>query len=219
MSMSTNMSMSASMSLTIGASTNWIVNLLGQSGAGGAPQAGESDLWILWAVVLLAAAVVLVILELFVPSGGLISVLAGVAAVGSIIAFFRYDTTWGLVATGMYVVLGPIAVIYGFKWWLNSPLGRRMILGGTLDDDPLDPDAPPSPDAMSAEHARRERQARLQQLIGARGVAVTLLRPVGTVKIEGQRLDAMAESGVIESGTPIVVTDVYDNQVKVRASE
>jgi membrane-bound serine protease (ClpP class) len=49
-----------------------------------------------------------------------------------------------------------------------------------------------------------------------RGVAVTALRPVGTIKIEGRRVDAMAESGVIESGTNIVVVDVYDNQIKVR---
>ena len=45
---------------------------------------------------------------------------------------------------------------------------------------------------------------------------MTTLRPVGTVRIAGRRLDAMAESGIIEAGTAIVVTDVYDNQVKVR---
>jgi membrane-bound ClpP family serine protease len=59
----------------------------------------------------------------------------------------------------------------------------------------------------------------MRQLIGARGVAVTMLRPVGTVKIEGRRIDALAENGYIESGSPIVVTDVQDNQVKVRAAD
>ena len=194
----------------------WLLTMLAQAG-GAAATTGDNDAALLWAIALLGASIVLLFLELFVPSGGLIGVLAGVAAICSIIAFFRYDTTWGLVATGMYLLLGPMAVIYGLKWWINSPMGKRMILRGPDDAaESLDPD---SPAPMSPEHARRERQAQLRQLIGAHGVALTVLRPVGTVKIEGQRLDALAESGVIESGSPIVVTDVYDNQVKVRQVE
>lgn len=189
---------------------------MAQLGSGTGPASGDNEAALIWAVLLLAVSVVLLFLELFVPSGGLISVLAGVSALVSILAFFRYDTTWGLVATGIYVVLGPIGIVYGFKWWINSPIGRRMILHGPNDVDSLDADAP---EAMSLEHARQQRTAQLRQLIGARGVAVTMLRPVGTVKIEGQRLDAMAEAGMIESGTPIVVTDVYDNQVKVRRAD
>jgi hypothetical protein len=37
------------------------------------------------------------------------------------------------------------------------------------------------------------------------------------VRVGGRRIDAMAESGVIPAHTPVVVTDVYDNQIKVRA--
>ena len=44
----------------------------------------------------------------------------------------------------------------------------------------------------------------------------TALRPVGTVRIKGRRTDGMAEAGVIEANTPVVVTDIYDNQIKVR---
>ena len=193
--------------------SGWLIAILAQSGS----PAADNDVALIWAVALLGVAVILLFIELFVPSGGLIGVLAGIAAICSIIAFFRYDQTWGVVATGMYVVLGPIAIIYGFKWWINSPMGRRLILRGPDEiGDALDPD---SPAPMSAEHARRERNAQLRQLIGAHGVAVTVLRPVGTVTIDGQRLDAMAESGVIDAGTPVVVTDVYDNQVKVRTAD
>jgi membrane-bound ClpP family serine protease len=87
-----------------------------------------------------------------------------------------------------------------------------MILGG---DEPgaIDPD---DDSPMSNAHAHKERQAQLRQLIGAQGVTVTPLRPVGVVKINGQRVDAMAESGMIDSGKAIAVVDVYDNQFKVR---
>lgn len=188
--------------------------LLAQAGAA-APSVttGDTEVYLLWGFILLGITIVLLSLELFVPSGGLIGMLAGVAAIGSIIAFFRYDTTWGVVAALSYLILGPIIGIFGFRLWLNSPLARNMILGGN-DPNTLDAD---DDSAMSAEHARQERLAQLRQLIGAHGTAVTPLRPVGTVRINGQRIDAMAESGVIDSGSPIVVTDVYDNQIKVRA--
>jgi membrane-bound ClpP family serine protease len=41
---------------------------------------------------------------------------------------------------------------------------------------------------------------------------------VGVVRIDGSRYDALAESGVIETGTAIIVTEAYDNQLKVRTT-
>jgi membrane-bound ClpP family serine protease len=184
--------------------TTWLS--LAQAATGGG---GEG--YLVYGFALLAATIVLLFLELFLPSGGLVGMLAGVAAIASVVAFFQYSVTAGLLAAGGYIVLTPIAGIFVFKFWINSPLGRRMILGG--DDDAIDPDADPMD---VSEQARRERLAQLRALIGARGVTVTSLRPVGTVKINDQRLDAMAEHGVIDAGMPIVVTDVYDNQIKVR---
>jgi membrane-bound ClpP family serine protease len=175
-------------------------------------QTGENDTYLLFGFLLLGIALVLLFLELFIPSGGLIGLVAGVAAIGSIICFFKYETVAGAVATGAYLVLGPIVGFFAFKYWLNSPLAKNMILGA----DEHDSEGWEQDSAMSTEHVRLERLAQLRQLIGAQGVALTSLRPVGTVKISGQRIDAMAESGVIDAGTPIIVTDVYDNQIKVR---
>ena len=89
---------------------------------------------------------------------------------------------------------------------------RWMILGGNEDIEDTSEEA-----SLASEHARHQRVQEMRKLIGAKGVALTSLRPVGKVKIEDRRIDAMAESGVIESGAPIVVVDVYDNQIKVRA--
>jgi len=168
---------------------------------------------LVWGLILLGAGLALLCLELFVPSGGLIGAMALVAAIGSVIAFFMYDTTWGIVAALLYVLLGPILIVFGFRVWLHSPLARGMILGG---DEPGSVENDDEDAAISVEHARRERLAQLRQLIGARGVVITVLRPVGVVKIEGQRLDALAENGIIDAGKTVVVTEVYDNQVKVR---
>ena len=170
----------------------------------------SNDGALLWGFILGGAALGILFLELLVPSGGLLGLLCGVAIIGSITAFFRYDTTFGFVSLLGYAILTPFVIVFGFKLWIQSPLARRMVLGG----DAGNANAEGAPDA--AKQARIDRQAELRELIGAEGVTITALRPVGVVKINGQRVDAMAESGIVEANTPIVVADVYDNQIKVR---
>ena len=152
----------------------------------------------------------LLVIELFVPSGGLIGILCGVAAISSIVAFFMYDTSWGVGVSLAYVVLTPITIVFVFKLWISSPVGKAMVLGESVT-------AGDEESVARSEQDRRARLAELEQLVGAEGVAETALRPVGTVRINGQRTDAMAEAGVIPANTPVVVTDIYDNQIKVRA--
>lgn len=177
-----------------------------------ANQGNGDSTYIIWGGALAGVALVLLFIELFVPSGGLIGVLAGVAAIASLVAFFQYDATLGLAMTGVYIVLGPIAIIAIFKLWLNSPIGRRLILGGQEGTA-----AGSDETIATSEQQRRQRLEALRELIGAEGVTVTALRPVGTVKVGNQRIDALAESGMIAADTPVTVVDIYDNQIKVRA--
>lgn len=170
----------------------------------------DKDALLMWGFILGAAAVVLLFLELLIPSGGLIGLLCGVAAVASVVAFFRFDPTFGVGALLLYVIMAPVLIWLLFRVWIHSPLARRMILGGATETE----DGEAAPDAATA--SRRQRLVQLRELIGAEGIAETALRPVGFVKINGRRLDGLAESGVIEAGTPVVVTDVYDNQIQVR---
>ena len=167
-----------------------------------------NDVFLLWGCILFGVALVLLIIEFLVPSGGLIGILTGIAAVGSITAFFRYDQTWGIAVTLGYIVLTPIVLLFLFKFWINSPLAGQMILGGRAAIDP-----------EQSEREERQRWAQreaLKALIGVEGKTETALRPVGTVRINGQRVDGLAEHGIIEADTRVVVTEIYDNQIKVR---
>ena len=177
-----------------------------------ATEAGATDgTYFLWGCILFAIAVVILVIELFVPSGGLLGILCGLAAIGSIVAFFQYSFAWGMGAALAYVLLTPILLVFVFKLWLHSPIGKAMILGGG------DPSAEEPEDAVRrSEDDRLKRLAALRELIGAEGVTETALRPVGTVRINGVRTDGLSEAGIIEANTPVVVTDVYDNQIKVR---
>jgi len=166
---------------------------------------------LLWGFILAGAAVGLLCLELLVPSGGLLGLMCGMAAIGSIVFFFTHDATFGWAALLLYVILGPVLVVFVFKAWFHSPLARQMVLGG--EDETM---RTQEESARESDLARKRRMEQIRRLVGAQGMCVSDLRPVGVVKIDGQRLDAMAETGIIDAGTPVVVTDVYDNQVKVR---
>lgn len=160
---------------------------------------------LLWGLGLLLLAVLLIIVEVLVPSGGLIGVVAIAASLGAIVCFWRVDAWWGLSSILAVLVLAPSAMAFAFRIWPNTPVGRRMILGAE-DEDQLASDR--------AERVKLE-EAR-QALVGARGVAVTDLRPIGVVRIEGERVEALAEGGVIPAGSSIRVSAVEANQIRVR---
>jgi membrane-bound serine protease (ClpP class) len=164
---------------------------------------------IIWACVFIGIALVLFSIEIFVPSGGLIALLGALAVIASLIAFYMHSANTGLVATGVYIVLGPVVGWIAFRIWAASPLASRMILGGVVDED--------SDEAKQRSSARQQEQrSYLESFIGKRGTTITILRPIGVVRIDGERIDAMAETGSIEADCEIQVTAVYDNQVKVR---
>lgn len=173
-----------------------------------------NSVYLFWGLVLFGVALGIVALELVVPSGGLLGLLSGAAVIASVVSFFMYSTTAGVVALLTYLVLTPIVIVFGLKLWMNSPLGRMVVLGGAVTEDEEGPAGPPG--ALGG--AAAARAADLRHLVGAKGVTITPLRPVGTVKIGDHRIEALAENGTIDRAQPVVVTEVYDNQVKVRVA-
>ena len=66
---------------------------------------------IIWAVLLLGVAVVLFFVEVFLPSHGLISLVAAVSLVAGIVLLFKVDTTLGLAGALLAIVCVPIFVV------------------------------------------------------------------------------------------------------------
>jgi len=155
---------------------------------------------------LIAAGVLLMVAEVFIPSGGILAILAGVSSLVGVVILFRADTTWGLIGVLSVLVLAPIAISFALRVWPNTPIGRRMLLGDLTEEEIAR--------QRLAEKAERDRW---RALVGAEGVVMTPLRPIGVVRIGDARYDALAETGLIESGARVRVTAVQDNQIKVRA--
>ena len=165
---------------------------------------------LIWSALLIGGVMLLLILEAFIPSGGFLAILAAGCAIGSIITTFMFNDMLGIAVMIGYVILTPMGLYWGIRLWKDSALGRHWILGAEsegIDENRLNPEA---------EKTRIERLKTIKEHIGEKGLTDSVLRPVGFVMIEGQRIDAIAEGEMIEANRPVLVVDAYDNQLKVR---
>jgi len=164
-----------------------------------------TDSMLLIGLGLLALSIVLIVVEVFVPSGGVIAIVAGIVAISGVVTLFRVSTTWGLAGLLAMVILIPTAVAFGLRIWPYTPVGRRMLMGSRTEED------------VERDRAQtRQEREQWQALLGAEGEAMTDLRPVGVVQIDGRRYDALAEVNFIDAGTRVRVTIVDGKQIKVR---
>jgi len=154
----------------------------------------------------------LIAVELFVVPGTLYSgVLGGVLMALSLFLSFQsfliprdaidvnvlvHNLVWG---SGIF--LAAVVCMVGISRYLpKSPLMGRLAL------------APPTGVEGSASGAAAERA-----LVGRVATALTDLRPVGIVEVDGRRVDAMTEGSYISRGTAVRVTEVDGNRVVVEA--
>ena len=158
-----------------------------------------------WVATLLAAGLGVIVLEVFVPSGGIlgfVSITAIIAAVAT--AFLELGPGAGMSVLGLAVVAVPAVLSLAFRWFPDTPLGRRVL--------------PPPPDAAEVlPDPQRRRRAR--DLVGRSGRAVSEMLPWGSVEIDGTLCEAMSESGPIDAGTPVEAVGVQGTKLVVRVAE
>ena len=80
------------------------------------------DWWLVLGVILYIACAALIVAEVFVPSGGIISVLAAACLVGGIAIFFRYGNVAGIIGIVAAVVLIPAVIIFSYRITLRRLL-------------------------------------------------------------------------------------------------
>jgi membrane-bound ClpP family serine protease len=149
------------------------------------PAAGGLDTALIAGFTLFGLALVLAALELVVPSAGAITILCALCIVAGVVSFFVHSMLWGFASLAFALGGAPFAIGYGLRLWSTTPLARRAVLSTELEATPA-PGVPP---------------------VGARGTALTDMRPVGRVEIDGRTIEAIAEGGFIEAGSPLVVAD------------
>lgn len=156
-----------------------------------------------WAMALIGIALMLFIIELFVPSGGLIGFFASMCLVGAIVCLFGVSTTAGLIGTIVSLIVLPFMFIFALRVWPHTPIGRILIHKDQQASNATPPDIDPTHGTDT------------QALVGATGVAITDLHPVGICKINEQRLECIAHGGVVDRGAGIRVTSVNGREINV----
>jgi membrane-bound serine protease (ClpP class) len=139
--------------------------------------------------------------ELFLPTGGILFVLAVGALVVGLAMTFAHSTARGMVTLIGVAIIIPILGAILIHYWPKTSIGRRFLLSGTQEDDTL---------------ANMPVNLELEQLRGRYGRTVSALRPAGTTEFDGRRVDTLSEGTMIEPGQWVRCIDVKAGRVIVR---
>jgi membrane-bound ClpP family serine protease len=143
------------------------------------------------ALVLFVAALVVFVIDLLIPSGGILIAVTSILCFGAIVFAFRHGPVsgvWMLIAT---LGLIPLMLLLLLYVWPRTPFARKMIVA---------PD--PAGEFVWSDAAQFDPK----ELIGAIGIAETEFLPRGSVKIGERSFEAISDSGLIEPGQPVKVT-------------
>ena len=159
--------------------------------------------WLVFAVFLYFSCATLIIAEIFVPSGGLISLCALGCLVGGAVIFFHYSTIAGWIGIGIATVMIPTVLIFAYRIFPKTRFGKSVTL------------TPPERQQGDAIPDTSE----LKKLLGKVGIVLTPLRPVGMCDFAGHRVECVAESGYVEKDKKVKVINVESTQLTVRTIE
>lgn len=154
-----------------------------------------------WAFILLIGAFLLLVVEMFVPSHGIIGVLAAVCVAGAVIAGFYQGAAWGVLMLAISAVSVPLAIWAVFSYWPQTAIGQRILIK-----------LPESPEEVLPESYRDNRR-----LIGKIGVSKTKMLLSGAIQINGKLYDAVSEDLPIEPEQEVQVVAIKMNRIIVRA--
>ncbi|MCA9221625.1 MAG: hypothetical protein KDA71_14940 [Planctomycetales bacterium] len=160
---------------------------------------------LIWAVILLLVGLTLIVLELFVPSGGVIGVLSAAAILGAIVVAFSGGPKSGVAILIASLVIVPTLIAFMIRVWPETPLGRMILIRLPEDQDEVLPDS----------DYRRE----LKGLVGRIGRVRSPMRPSGLIEIDGRTYDATSPGLSLEVGEPIEVASLSMNRLVVRPCE
>ncbi|MDA3893746.1 MAG: nodulation protein NfeD [Salinivirgaceae bacterium] len=171
-----------------------------------------------WEIALFITGLLLIGVEIFAIPGFGVAGISGItlAVVGLSLAMvdtFHFeaegiDAFAGLLFRSLLLVLGSLfvsligSILLSQRMFASSFIGRKITLKTSQ---------PTNEGYSSVEN--------LHNLVGKIGIAETILRPSGTVIIEGEPHDAKAQFGYIEKGTSVKVTKYETSQIYVIKTE
>jgi membrane-bound ClpP family serine protease len=148
-------------------------------------------------VILQFAGIGIIIAEIIIPSGGILSIVAvGIFVYSLYMIFTGISIAAGTVVLIIDLITIPILIIAGLKFIAHSPVTLR--------------------ETLSQEQGVSSQSKDMDQFLGLEGTALTDLRPAGMALLSEQRIDVVTRGEYLEKGTPIIVVKVTGNQIIVK---
>ena len=156
--------------------------------------------WLALAIVLYFACTALLIAEVFVPSGGILSIASMGCLMTGLVIFFRHSTATGIAGIIVALVMIPTILIIAYRTFPKTKFGKSILL------------APPNREKGDAIPDTDQ----LADMLDVSGKVITPLRPVGMVDFDGKRLECVSETGFIDNEKNVKVIKVEGTQLTVR---
>ncbi len=155
--------------------------------------------------VLLAVGFILLGVELLLPTGGIVGVMCAVSFLSS--AYFAHrawaetNPLFWKIYVVTFLALIPITMSGVYYLLTKTAFGNRVLL------------AAPSTEEVTP---YQEQHHHLESLIGQQGTAISPLKPGGLVQVNGERLHAVGDGFIIESGENIEIVEIQGTRVVVK---
>jgi membrane-bound ClpP family serine protease len=157
---------------------------------------------------------ILILLEVFVLPGFGVAGVVGILLMLASIVLVTLDkipengSQWVAVGAKMsiyvFALIGAgVAAFLIARFLPKVPVANRMVLAPTAEREAVDPTILPG-------------AAQAASLLGAIGVASTVLRPAGTVQFGEEFVDVVSDGGFIPAGTRVQVVEVEGTRIVVK---
>ncbi len=149
-------------------------------------------------VIVFMVGMVLLVIEAAAPGFGVFGVL-GISSIIMSVVMASRSVAQAVMYIVIAIALTAVVITIIFKKLPKRKLSKTLLLDTNLNKDE---------GYISSEEK--------SQYLGKEGVCLSFLRPSGKIEIEGEMLDAIAESGLIEKGEKVKVIRVEGSKIIVR---
>jgi membrane-bound serine protease (ClpP class) len=161
------------------------------------------ETYLIWALVLFFVGLLIAVVEVVVPSAGLLALASLAALVGSLVCAYQLSG-WALAGLAVVeAVCVPAVVVIALRVLPRTSVGRRMML-----EPPSTGGVGPSATGSAGDY---------RELLGMQGRVVTPLRPSGTAEISGRRVSVVSTGEMIPDGQEVRVVEVEGNRIVVES--
>lgn len=157
--------------------------------------------WII--LMMLIIGFLMLMFEVLTPSFGILTALALICFGVAVYFGFTISPVVGVVLIVGLVVAVPVYYFILFRYVAKTRFARKLFL---------------KPSPLAVGEGTPEAQE-YESYVGMTGTSETQLRPSGAVRIDGRRVTALAESGVIEKGKAVEVLRVDGMSLIVKETQ